>query len=135
MTAPRCRLCREPLDRAAILNACATCTTCALTALRAARKGTRAVAVALRDAGQQAATDRALVDAAIRTLAASGREFSANEARTLHGVTGPVVGAAFTAARKAGLIRAIGFTTSDEPGTHAHPVRTWLGVNAKGAAA
>lgn len=87
MTAPRCRLCREPLDRAAILNACATCTTCALTALRAARKGTRAVAVALRDAGQQAATDahpddRALVDAAIRTLAASGREFSANEATT-----------------------------------------------------
>lgn len=52
-----------------------------------------------------------------------------------HSVTGPVVGAAFTAARKAGLIRAIGFTTSDEPGTHAHPVRTWLGVNAKGAAA
>ena len=70
--------------------------------------------------------DASRVDAAIRLLAATGREFSSNEARGLHGVTGPVVGARFTAARKAGVIRATGFTTSTDPGTHAHPVRTWV---------
>lgn len=70
--------------------------------------------------------DGAKVDAAIRQLAATGREFSSNEARRLHGVAGPVVGARFTAARKAGVIRATGFTTSTDPGTHAHPVRTWV---------
>src|SRR5690606_6302550 len=72
--------------------------------------------------------DRARVDAAIRRLAATGREFSSNEARAIHGVSGPVVGAAFTAARKAGLIRAVGYTPSTEPGTHAHPVRVWVGT-------
>lgn len=75
-------------------------------------------------------SDAAKVDAAIRKLAATGREFSSNEARGLHGVVGPVVGARFTAARKAGLIRAVGFTTSTDPGTHAHPVRTWIGTAA-----
>ena len=75
-------------------------------------------------------TDAAKVDAAIRQLAATGREFSSNEARGLHGVVGPVVGARFTAARKAGLIRAVGFTESTSESTHAHPVRTWVGVAA-----
>lgn len=74
--------------------------------------------------------EAARVDAAIRQLAATGREFSSNDARGLHGVTGGVVGARFTAARKAGLIRAVGFTTSTDPGTHAHPVRTWIGAAA-----
>lgn len=86
-----------------------------------------------KDRGQALATaahpnDGARVDAAIRQLAATGREFSSNEARQIHGVAGPVVGARFTAARKAGVIRAVGFTTSTEPGTHAHPVRTWVGA-------
>lgn len=135
MTTPRCTLCRQPLDRAAVLNACSTCTDCARAAIRASRRPSPKHGAALRDAGQAVASaahpdERAKVDAAIRRLAAMGREFSSNDARGLHGVTGPVVGAAFTAARKAGVIRAVGFTTSTDPGTHAHPVRTWIGVAA-----
>lgn len=85
--------------------------------------------------GQSIATtahpaDRAKVEAAIRQLAATGQPFSANQCRPLHGVTGPVVGAAFTAAAKAGLIRRVGYVTSTEPGTHAHPVAEWIGAAA-----
>lgn len=89
----------------------------------------------LKAHGQAVATsahpdEHSAVMSAIKSLAATGREFSSNDARPLHGVSGPIVGAAFTAARKAGLIEAVGFTTSTEPGTHAHPVRTWRGVAA-----
>lgn len=139
---PTCDQCRQPLDRASLLCDLTVCCDCARRALRASRKGTRPVVVAreLRDAGQSAAfdarpDDRAKVDAAIRQLAALGQPFSANDAREIHGVKGPVVGAAFTAARKAGLIRAVGFTTSDEAKTHAHPVRVWTGAQQAGAAA
>lgn len=83
-------------------------------------------------AGQSATTaahptDRAAVEAAIRKLAATGEPFSANSARPLHGVTGPVVGATFTALAKAGVIRRIGYVASTDPGTHAHPVAEWVG--------
>ena len=83
-----------------------------------------------RDAGMARATaahpdDAARVDAAIRQLAARGGEFSSNDARRLHSVKGPVVGARFNAAAKAGLIRRIGYVRSTEPGTHAHPVALW----------
>lgn len=123
----RCTSCAGPLDTVAQLCAASTCTGCEVKAIESAQR--------LRDRGQAQALaahpdERARVEAAIRKLAATGREFSANEARGLHGVSGPVVGAAFTAARKAGLIRAVGFTTSTDPGTHAHPVRTWIGVAA-----
>lgn len=87
--------------------------------------------VALKFKGQAIASaahpgDRARVEAAIRTLAATGRPFSSNDARPLHNVAGPVVGAAFTAAAKAGLIRRIGYVASTEPGTHGHPVAEWV---------
>jgi hypothetical protein len=72
--------------------------------------------------------ERARVDAAIRALASSGRVFSANDARELHKVAGPVVGAAFNAAAKSGLIVRVGYVRSTEPGTHAHPVATWRGA-------
>ncbi len=75
-------------------------------------------------------SDRAAVDAAIRQLAATGRPFSANDARKLHGKKGGVVGAAFTAANKAGLIRSVGDETSTDPGTHGHRVYQWVGVAA-----
>lgn len=71
--------------------------------------------------------ERAAVDAAIRQLASSGRPFSSNDARSIHGVRGPVVGAAFSAAAKAGLIRRVGYEASTSPETHAHPVATWVG--------
>lgn len=88
--------------------------------------------VALKFKGQSITTaahpaDRAKVEAAIRQLAASGRPFSSNDARPLHNVTGPVVGAAFSAAAKAGLIKRVGYVSSTEPGTHAHPVAEWIG--------
>ena len=73
-------------------------------------------------------SERAAVDAAIRQLAATGRPFSSNDARPLHNVSGPVVGAAFTAAAKAGLIKRTGYEPSTDPGTHGHPVATWIGV-------
>jgi hypothetical protein len=86
--------------------------------------------VALKFTGQAQASaahpdDRAKVDAAIRQLASTRREFSSNDARRLHGVRGPVVGAAFSAAAKAGLIRRIGYEPSTDPDTHSHPVAVW----------
>lgn len=100
-----------------------------------ATQGCACAGNAAKAQGQAIATNARLddagrVDAAIRLLAATGREFSSNEARGLHGVTGPVVGARFTAARKAGLIRSVGFTESTAESTHAHPVRLWVGTAA-----
>jgi hypothetical protein len=71
-------------------------------------------------------TERAAVEAAIRTLAATGRPFSSNDARAIHGVRGPVVGAAFQAAARAGVIKKVGYETSTSPETHAHPVAQWV---------
>jgi len=95
--------------------------------------------LAAKAAGQARASaahpdERARVDAAIRQLAATGRPFSANQAREIHGVRGGVVGAAFTAARKAGLIRRIGREASTDPGTHGHEIGQWVGVAAERAA-
>lgn len=86
---------------------------------------------ALKFAGQQRTTtahpdDRARVEAAVRELAATGRPFSANSARPMHGCTGPVVGAVFSALASEGLIRRVGYVASTDPGTHAHPVAEWV---------
>lgn len=96
--------------------------------------------VALKFAGQQLTSaanpdDRARVDAAIRAAAATGRPFSANSIRPQHGVVGPVVGAAFTAARKAGLIEAAGDEISSGKSAHGHRIFQWRGTNAKEQAA
>lgn len=74
--------------------------------------------------------DAVKVDAAIRQLAATGRPFSANDARALHGIKGGVVGARFTSAHKAGLIRPVGDETSTDKGTHGHRIFRWVGVAA-----
>lgn len=74
--------------------------------------------------------ERSKVEAAIRRLAASGREFSANDARALHGVSGGVVGATFTAMRQLGVIRPVGHETSTKGNTHGKPVARWVGVAA-----
>ena len=75
-------------------------------------------------------TERAKVEAAIRQLARTGRPFSANEARKIHGVSGGVVGAAFNAMREAGVITAIGGTASSKGNTHGHRIALWQGVAA-----
>lgn len=74
--------------------------------------------------------DRSKVEAAIREAAASGRPFSANSIRDQHGVTGGVVGAAFTAMRKAGVIRSCGDDDSTGDSAHGHRIYQWIGVAA-----
>lgn len=91
--------------------------------------------VAFKFAGQAAAsdahpTDRLVVEAAIRKLAATGRPFSANDARELHGIKGGVVGAAFGALHKARVIRPVGDETSTDRGTHGHRIFLWQGAAA-----
>lgn len=95
--------------------------------------------LAAKAKGQAIATaahpdDRAKVERAIRQLAATGRPFSANDARVLHGVKGGVVGAVFTALRKEGLIRRIGREASTSESTHGHEIGMWVAVGAEVAA-
>lgn len=86
----------------------------------------------LRDAALSAVNtaadpdDRQRIDAAIRTVAARGREFSANTVRELvPNVPGPLMGARFQAAAKAGVITRVGYEPSTKGSTHAHPIATW----------
>jgi hypothetical protein len=67
---------------------------------------------------------------AIATLAELGRTFDAGDVRAWAGPfsTGNVIGAAFSAAKKAGLIRVAGVTTSKAVSRHGGLVRTWEGV-------
>lgn len=71
---------------------------------------------------------RTRIDAAIRSAAALGEPFSANDLRaTFADVPGPLIGARFNAAAKAGVIRRIGYVTSTKASTHGHPVAEWVG--------
>ena len=70
---------------------------------------------------------RARIDAAIRSAAALGKPFSANDLRhVLHDVPGPLVGARFNALAKAGVIRRVGYVASTKASTHGHPVAEWV---------
>lgn len=94
-----------------------------------------AAAFAARDRGMAATlatrtpeSDR--VAAAIRQLAATGKPFSANDARAIHGVRGGVVGATFNALRANGVIKAVGSETSSKKNTHGKDVAMWQAVAA-----
>lgn len=96
-------------------------------------QGCACAALAAKARGQATATTAnpygfARVGAVIRQLAATGQPFDANTARPLHGETGPIVGAAFTAAKAAGLIEQVGDTTSTSTSTHGHRVYRWRGT-------
>lgn len=78
--------------------------------------------------------DRAKVEAAVRQLAATGRPFSANDARAIHAVKGGVVGAVFTALKNEGVIRACGDEVSTDAGTHGHRLYLWVGTASEAAA-
>jgi hypothetical protein len=67
---------------------------------------------------------------AIAALAKLGHAFDAGDVRAWAGPfeTGNVIGAAFSAAKKAGLIRVAGVTTSKAVSRHAGLVRLWEGV-------
>ena len=100
-----------------------------------ASQGCACAGLTAKDRGQAVASaahpdDRSRVEAAIRQLAATGEPFSSNDCRAIHGVRGGVVGAAFSALAKEGVIRKLGYEASTDPGTHAHPVATWQGVAA-----
>lgn len=96
---------------------------CSCAGLQAKAKGQSIATAAHPD-------DAAKVESAIRHLASTGRPFSANEARLLHGVKGGVVGATFTALRTRGLIKPVGDVTSTDEGTHGHRIFQWIGVAA-----
>lgn len=70
---------------------------------------------------------------AIEVLAASAREFTADEARKIAGDPPPtthpnIAGALFNAAAKAGTIRMVGYGLSTRPQGHGNLVRRWIGV-------
>lgn len=101
----------------------------------AATQGCACAGNTLKFAAQEATLaahpdERTKVEAAIRKLAATGRPFSANDARKLHGLKGGVVGATFTSLRKRGVIRAVGDETSTDAGTHGHRLYLWIGAAA-----
>lgn len=128
---PYCSRGPHRLDLAAVLSGFDWCTDCE----RKQFSADIALGRDLRDRGQEQATDahpddRARVDAAIRDAAATGRPFSANSIRDVHGCTGGVVGAAFSAARKAGLIEAVGDDDSTGASAHGHRIYQWRGVAA-----
>lgn len=70
------------------------------------------------------------VDRAILRLAASGREFSANDLRTeLDGVPGPVVGARFnTLGRQGVIVQTNRRVPSNKGNTHGHKIECWRGA-------
>jgi hypothetical protein len=72
----------------------------------------------------------------IRDAALSMPQFSSNDTRhamTVARVPGPTIGAAFRQAAKDRVIRRIGYVTSTDPGTHAHPVVEWESLIVRGA--
>lgn len=90
------------------------------------RRRDRALADVEGDADAQ---DRAVIDQAIRAVAARGRPFSANDVRHLLPVVRTsLIGARFLAAAKAGVITRIGYVVSTDPGTHARPIAQWAPV-------
>lgn len=80
---------------------------------------------------------RAMVDAVIDTLAASGQPFTADDVNQLTGdsPTGSrgAAGARFNYAARRGVIRRIGYVPSRRPSVHAHPVALWVGTAVEAA--
>lgn len=72
--------------------------------------------------------DRA--DAAIKALAAEGRDFTAEDVRHLAGSpTHPnAFGSRFLSAARRGIIRKVGYRNSNRPSLHAHPIAVWSGA-------
>lgn len=99
-----------------------------------ASQGCADCGVAFKFAGQARAAaahpnEGARVETAVRQLAATGKPFSANQARALHGQKGGVVGATFTSLRKEGVIRPVGDETSGGASAHGHRIYRWVGVS------
>ncbi len=73
------------------------------------------------------------IDRAIARLARQGCEFTADQVRAIAGDPPPgfspnAMGARFSAAAKAGIIRSLGYTHSTRVIGHANVVRLWVGA-------
>lgn len=74
---------------------------------------------------------RLAAEVALARLAATGREFDADDLRDIVGppLGAPsAIGAVFNHASKQKLITHVGWRTSRRPEAHARPLRTWRGV-------
>lgn len=75
---------------------------------------------------------RLVVDRVIEDLARSGRPFTAEDVRARSGdplgSSPAAMGAAFSAAHRAGLIVPVGFDVAKRPEAHCRPIRVWQGV-------
>ena len=73
---------------------------------------------------------RSVIDTAIRALAETGRDFSANDVRLLipDDITGPLMGARFNAAQTQKVIRWRHLTRSTKKSTHGHRISVWRGM-------
>lgn len=128
---PPCKTCLGYLADCDLIVGATSCVECERRPLLAAlREAERAKSRGQQQASAARPGDRLKVEAAIRQLAATGRPFSANQARAIHGVKGGVVGAAFTALHKARVIEPCGDETSTDVGTHGHRIYQWRGVQA-----
>lgn len=103
------------------------------------RRATRTAddGAAARDLGADLAANsvhtgwRVAAEAAIDRLAATGRQFTADDVRDRVG--GPpghhnALGGVFIAAARRGQIRPVGYRASDRRQAHRRPIRTWVGV-------
>jgi hypothetical protein len=73
---------------------------------------------------------KAKADAAIRELASSGREFTAEDLRALVGdpLRPNSMGSAFQRAARAGLVKYIRHQKSNRPSLQSCAIRVWVGV-------
>ena len=71
---------------------------------------------------------KAKADFAIEQLAASGQEFTAENVRLVAGDPSRpnAFGARFLAAKRAGLIRHVGYKNATRPSRHTHPIKIWI---------
>lgn len=122
---PRCLFKVHPIALDAPSGLCSSCDLALLEQQWAKARAAKAEGIERADRAARI-EKRAQIDAAIRQIAARGRPFSANDLRHLVPNAGPLMGARFNAAAKAGFIKRIGYVPSTDEGTHAHPIAQWM---------
>lgn len=120
-----CVRCLRMLDGAAVLCEAETCTDCER--LRVVLDAKARKRFVLGRVNRNAKPEhRQRIDAAIRQAASTGNPFSANDIRRgLDDIPGPLIGARFNAAARAGVIRHVGYEASTKGNTHGHDIKLW----------
>lgn len=120
-----CSRCLRMLDGAAVLCEADTCTDCERRRLVLDAKIRKRFVLGQVNRNAKPA-HRQRIDAAIRHAVETGHEFSANDIRTtLQDIPGPLIGARFNAAARAGVIRHVGYVPSSKGNTHGHDIKLW----------